>query len=95
MAEQSLVVLLLLLRLVRLTERAVAVVGTARVTSWLMYGRRASPSANASATKLRMRCMWIQNAPLRATMREVNSTVENATIATFIAAMACLSRIAP
>ena len=43
MAEQSLVVLLLLLRLVRLAERAVAVAGTAQETSLLLVlrgGRR-------------------------------------------------------
>ena len=60
MAEQSLVVLLLLLRLVRLAERAVALAGTAQETSLLMYGgRRQVRSLDVD-----------QNQELRATMRE-------------------------
>ena len=63
MAEQSLVVLFLLLRLVRLAERAVAVAGTAQETSLLLVlrgGRRQVRSLDVD-----------QNQELRATMREV------------------------
>ena len=60
MAEQSLVVLLLLLRLVRLAQRAAAVAGTAQETSLLMYcGRRQVRSLDVD-----------QNQELLATMRE-------------------------